>query len=80
MSELSYDSEAIRHCVQDWGQAHGIDVAERLIDALVDRFEVPQASVVEAHAEGDTLFVKLSAPSWPHQQELAVLPTGGVAW
>jgi hypothetical protein len=80
VSKLNYDSEAIRHRVQDWGQAHGVDVAERLIETLVDRFEVIQATVVEAHAENDTLFVKLSAPSWGHQQELAVLPTGGVAW
>ena len=80
MSNLSCDSDAIRHCAQDWGQAHGVDVAQRFVYALVDRFEVPQAAVVDARTEGDTLFVKLPAPSWAHQQERAVLPTGGVAW
>ena len=80
MSNLKYGSEAIRHCLGDWGQAHGIDVVQRLTNLLLDRFESPTATVVEARAEADTLFVKLSAPSWAHQRELAILRTGEVAW
>jgi hypothetical protein len=77
---LSYASEAVRCRLENWAEAHGIDVVRQLIDVLVDRFESPTATVVEARAEADTLSLTLSAPAWAHQRELVVLPTGGVAW
>jgi hypothetical protein len=80
VADLMYQSEELRRCVQDWGRAHGIDVGERLVDVLVDRFEASTATVVDARPEADTLLISLLSPAWAGHKELAILPTGGVAW
>jgi hypothetical protein len=81
-STISYQSELVRHCVKKWEKSHPVDVVQRLSGLLVDVdwFEAEAAVIVAAREEADSLYLKLSAHSWATQRELAVLPSGEVAW
>jgi hypothetical protein len=80
VAELQYQSEELRQQVDAWGRSRGIDVHEQLLDALVDRFEVTSATILDVRPVADTLLIRMESSAWAGQKELAVLPTGGVAW
>jgi len=80
MTELLYQSDELRLRLDAWGRVNNVNVDERLVEVLADCFDTKSASVLNAWQVADTMVVRLASPLWPDHKELAVLPTGGVAW